>query len=689
VLLFRRFGPPSWILGSFLISSAAIPGALIIAPSIVGVQAAFQIAISFLLLTACSGLLFIWCVGRPDYRKALSLKRSWVVTVLLPVPLLITALFLANPNPEEPLLAASYISLGHAGYLASIYLLIISVTAISNLEQIVRGVEEMIRWEIKFFALGIAGSYSAIVYMASKALLYSFKDSLLPKDALNVYNCLLPITSILILISWRRSSGRTLFAVSQKLIYSSIVLGSIGIYLIASALLAHWLRSKDVLGYEADALVILFSIVALAAAFLWTSFRHRVRDWIRRNIFAGKYDYRQLWMEATEKVRSVDGLENSARALAGIIQRALGAIDISVWLRYYDPDRLQVIGALGCVSESSKKEANGILEGLVQIADPIMVEEIAKMPQNDALIQFCKQTNAALLVPLCSSGRLIGLLSVSSDSAGSAYNWEAREFLRILANHAASEFHKSELLATLVAAKEAEAFKSFSTFLLHDLKNFASTLSLIAKNAARHHGNPDFQKDAFQSILQTAEKMKRLCSNLRSFSSNLAANRKREDLNKLVHTVVDSLNTSLSNQFHLDLNELPQILFDKEEIIRVLHNLLLNSQQAISNNGSIEIITTHHDGIVELAVIDDGIGMSKEFLEKDLFLPFHTTKSDGLGIGLFHCKRIIEAHGGDISIRSEENRGTVVRIRFPVAGEAGTIDSDFQGFAVNLSGLAE
>jgi signal transduction histidine kinase len=70
--------------------------------------------------------------------------------------------------------------------------------------------------------------------------------------------------------------------------------------------------------------------------------------------------------------------------------------------------------------------------------------------------------------------------------------------------------------------------------------------------------------------------------------------------------------------------------------------------------------------------------MSKEFLEKELFLPFHTTKSDGLGIGLFHCKRIIEAHWGDISIRSEENRGTVVRIRFPVVDNAVAINSNFQ-----------
>jgi len=67
----------------------------------------------------------------------------------------------------------------------------------------------------------------------------------------------------------------------------------------------------------------------------------------------------------------------------------------------------------------------------------------------------------------------------------------------VLGRHAAGEFHKADLLETVVKTKEAEAFKAFATFLLHDLKNFASTLSLVARNAHKHSNNPDFQKDAF------------------------------------------------------------------------------------------------------------------------------------------------------------------------------------------------
>src|SRR5262249_34122448 len=154
-------------------------------------------------------------------------------------------------------------------------------------------------------------------------------------------------------------------------------------------------------------------------------------------------------------------------------------------------------------------------------------------------------------------GRLVGMLTVGADRSGRRFDREAREFLRVLAVHAANEFHKSELLESVVQTREAKAFQTFSTFLLHDLKNFASTLSLIANNAVRHHENPDFQLDAFKSILDTAEKMKRLCNGLRSFSTTLAAHKKMDDLNGIVNDLVGALEPSLSVRVKLDLAALP------------------------------------------------------------------------------------------------------------------------------------
>jgi len=66
-----------------------------------------------------------------------------------------------------------------------------------------------------------------------------------------------------------------------------------------------------------------------------------------------------------------------------------------------------------------------------------------------------------------------------------------------------------------------------------------------------------------------------------------------------------------------------------------------------------------------LSVSDNGVGMTREFMEKYLFKPFQTTKKQGMGIGLFHCKTIVEAHGGRIEVESEEGKGSTFRVMLP------------------------
>jgi putative PEP-CTERM system histidine kinase len=260
---------------------------------------------------------------------------------------------------------------------------------------------------------------------------------------------------------------------------------------------------------------------------------------------------------------------------------------------------------------------------------------------------------------------------VGKDRSGKKYGREGREFLRVMAGHAAGEFHKSDLLATLVSAKEDEAFRAFSTFVLHDLKNFASTLSYIAQNAPKHQHNPEFQKDAFQSVYETAEKMKRMCNSLRTFSGTLAADKKLTDLNQTVRSVAEAFAVGLQEHLQLELTDLPPAFVDEEEVKRVLQNLLVNAREAISQDGVISIRTSSHENSIGITIKDNGRGMSREFIENELFIPFHTTKSSGLGIGLFHSKKIVEAHQGSIFVESEEGKGTRIHLTFPIGEHVG------------------
>ena len=98
---------------------------------------------------------------------------------------------------------------------------------------------------------------------------------------------------------------------------------------------------------------------------------------------------------------------------------------------------------------------------------------------------------------------------------------------------------------------------------------------------------------------------------------------------------------------------------------KVVTNLLLNAAEAMAVRGEIRLSTAEADGRVVLTVSDDGCGMSREFIEEQLFKPFSTTKSGGFGIGLYQVKGIVEAHGGRIDVESGVGRGSSFRVLLP------------------------
>lgn len=664
LLFFPRFGTGSWKLLLLTLPVSLSAAIQAFGSSFFEMPAADSVRLSLaLILFASAG----GCVAASSLNG--QAKRQLTFPVFAVSIVLILLLWAIPPSLRAVQLQPGYVALGPAGYCAALYLLVVGIIVLAHLEQVVRSAPETVRWELKFLYIGIAVFYAAVIYASSQILLFSPLAGLVAAGTVGLLHSIFVVSCGLAVLAWKRGSGRTRIVVSHGAIYSSITLLSVGVYLVASSLIARWISRWGNIGLPLEALIFLLSAVGLTVLILGTGFRHRARAWIRRNIFAGRYDYRQFWLETTERVRSIDPPHVTAQALADIVRRALGAIDISVWVRLWDPNRLKLLHAAGTISEALEKEAPGVVEQFLDISEPLSIETSENRETTGLLASFAMATKASLLVPLISSNRIVGVITVGADRSGRPYDWEAREFLRVLAGHAAGEFHKSDLLSTLVEAKEDEAFRSFSTFVLHDLKNFASTLSYIAQNAPKHKNNPEFQKDAFQSVYDTAEKMKRLCNSLRTFSSNPAPNKKLTNLNQIARSTADNLVAGISGRLTLDLGDIPGITADADELGRVLQNLLVNALEAIPEDGSIIVRTRRQGESVELSVVDNGKGMSREFRDKELFQPFHTTKSAGLGIGLFQSKKIVEAHRGTIQIESEEGAGTSVTVRLPLDQE--------------------
>ena len=114
-----------------------------------------------------------------------------------------------------------------------------------------------------------------------------------------------------------------------------------------------------------------------------------------------------------------------------------------------------------------------------------------------------------------------------------------------------------------------------------------------------------------------------------------------------------------------DLAPVAPIAADADEVRRVVENLLLNAVEALADAGEVHVRTTASNGSVSLEVSDNGPGVPDHLLSAGLFTPFQTTKRHGLGIGLYQVKSILNAHGADIDVVSQEGQGTTVRVQFP------------------------
>jgi signal transduction histidine kinase len=138
------------------------------------------------------------------------------------------------------------------------------------------------------------------------------------------------------------------------------------------------------------------------------------------------------------------------------------------------------------------------------------------------------------------------------------------------------------------------------------------------------------------------------------------------DLNEVVTRALAGWEKAPEIDLVKDLQPLPKVFLDQEQILKVVTNLVLNATESMSGAGQVRIETSRRNGWTILAVTDNGCGMSPDFLNRSLFRAFQTTKKSGLGIGMFQSKMIVEAHGGRIEVESELGKGTTFRVFLPV-----------------------
>jgi putative PEP-CTERM system histidine kinase len=220
----------------------------------------------------------------------------------------------------------------------------------------------------------------------------------------------------------------------------------------------------------------------------------------------------------------------------------------------------------------------------------------------------------------------------------------------------------------LLEAKEMQAFQTMATFFVHDLKNTAWTLSLLVENLRTHFDRPEFREEAVRAVSKSVERINDLVGRIGSLRHELRLNRAPTDVNELIEGALKEFAGMTDIKLVKSLAPLKPLDLDREQIHKVLANLLVNAREASRPGGEIRLSTEQQNAHAIVAIRDNGCGMSAEFLKQHLFKPFQTTKKKGIGIGMFQSKMIVEAHGGRIEVESKEGEGTTFRVLLPFSG---------------------
>jgi signal transduction histidine kinase len=188
----------------------------------------------------------------------------------------------------------------------------------------------------------------------------------------------------------------------------------------------------------------------------------------------------------------------------------------------------------------------------------------------------------------------------------------------------------------------------------------------MLKNLPVHFDDPAFREDSLRAIGNTTRRIEDMIGRLTALRQRPDFKPVEADLNQLVSGVLEAVDELPHVELTKELQPIPSILADREQIQSVVTNLVLNARDAVGQIGRIHLRTEHVGSSVVLAVSDNGCGMSAAFLKDSLFRPFQSTKKKGLGIGMFQSRMIVEAHGGSIRVESEMGKGTTFRVCLPV-----------------------
>lgn len=667
-----------------------------------------KIAASSLCLVFPTWIMISSLFGRTDERELLS-TRKWYLLLLYGLGLFNIGLlwrynFLIIPESFP----GDLFVITKPGKYFIIFLLVSTILILINLENKLRLFKISSRKGKKFPFYFLIGAFSFCVYGISRVLMYAQISSQLVLTSLLV---IMLTNSVLIYYSIKYGLAQFEVTIGREVVYSSVMIFVVGIYLLAVGIVG---KIVEYAGSSVDLflsfLAALFVFCIFLATLVSKSLKERVRQFIDRNFYKNRYDYRDQWGKFSESLSAVINLDEVLTKVIEGITNIFSAQQAAILL--HD----KTVGALVVREAKNILETNEIrfhrnsnfIDWLHRFGEAVEVSTIFDQAEQIGLTELERENlmvlQAAVCAPMIIQTNFNGILIIGEKATGGNYSKEDFDLLETLANQSSVAILNAQLNEELIVSREMESLHKLSAFVLHDLRNSVSMLSMVIENAGKNWDNQEFQKDMLYTISKAVNKIKSLISKISSLPERLAPKRQMVYVNDIIMKVLrdTKINNYQNIKLKKDFQILPTLAVDPEQIQKVIENFIINAIEAQPQGGLLRISTrlvqdyyNQYSGngssnkirdFAEIEITDTGAGMSDEFIQNQLFKPFQTTKKKGLGIGLYQCKEIITAHGGTIEVKSKEHEGSSFKILLPASnGQLLSKDNQQAGFDKTIS----
>lgn len=593
-------------------------------------------------------------VGRETTHSA----PSWTLVLAVSLATGIIAAFpdlLAQPGSSGSSLTYRLLA---AGFIEQLITLCLIILAMMHLESTLVNSVHGQRWKIKFTILGTFAILAADVFVISLGLLYRTVDlTLAPARQIG---CIIGLG--LLLYSTLYRGGEKPVMVSKRLASTSLVLFGTGAYLLFLGALGVAINLTGESTTRAILLAVgITSGVGIMVLLLSERFRRRFTRIMQLYFYKEKYDYRVQWLAFTRRLSNARTREDLYQNVLLGMCETFGMGGGILYLPENHGTLLIPIQAWEVADQSPLLPLKEYILRAARNGQPVIDLNREISVADDAIRNFFAAIRARFIVPLMRESDLDGLILLAAPiDPKETYTEEDYALMEALASQANSAILNFRFADLLSQARDMEIFGKISAFILHDLKNLVYPLSLLVDNAKRYIGNPEFQQDLVKSLGNIVTKMHALITQLRQLPQRDMLRLENIELRQLAHETFQ----------HVPIDSLVitgppvQARVDPEQIQKVIFNLVRNAHEA-SPKGQPITIEVGLDRQPFFRVSDFGCGMTEQFIAENLFQAFRTTKTKGMGIGLYQCRHIVEAHGGTIEVDSTFGHGTTFTVRLP------------------------